>query len=86
MSQDITKTKYVFRHPQIHGASDCNSAVAQDNAVQCLLSSQEPKACMCLAWALSLVGLQVRAGIALAVALERTFVLPKLTCFCDRSW
>ena len=29
---------------------------------------------------------QVRAGIALAVALERTLILPELTCFCDRAW
>lgn len=30
--------------------------------------------------------MQVRAGIALAIALEKILILPKLTCFCDRSW
>ena len=30
--------------------------------------------------------LQVRAGIAFAVAFERTLILPELICYCDRSW
>ena len=30
--------------------------------------------------------LKVRAGVALAVALEKTLILPKIMCFCDRSW
>jgi arabinosyltransferase len=29
---------------------------------------------------------QVYVGLALAVALNRTFIMPKLTCFCDRNW
>lgn len=30
--------------------------------------------------------LQVRQGMALALILQRTLVLPMLTCFCDRHW
>ncbi|KAL6770857.1 hypothetical protein ACKKBF_B32980 [Auxenochlorella protothecoides x Auxenochlorella symbiontica] len=29
---------------------------------------------------------QIRAGMALAVALNRTFLMPRLTCLCDSGW